>query len=180
MTGGFHLSLHAANANSQRTVFTINMPPSFLLWWIILPFYLSTYKYNHGFPVHNYGKHRMKTVYEMHSLSSFVGRINEALTPDIHRAHWVHRRHTRLYIFYTKHTYNFFNFFFIHFRVFISSISGNNQCFLNSFNVMKSKGIAVSIRPRNIIWRAFSYIIGGLEFVIVKEFGWKLTQLFML
>ena len=36
MTGGFQLSLHAANANSQRTVFTINMPPSFLLWWIVL------------------------------------------------------------------------------------------------------------------------------------------------
>ena len=29
------LSLHAANANWQRTVFTINMRPSFLLWWII-------------------------------------------------------------------------------------------------------------------------------------------------
>ena len=34
VTGGFQLSLHAANTNSQRTVFTINMPPSFLLWWI--------------------------------------------------------------------------------------------------------------------------------------------------
>ena len=28
------LSLHAAHANSQRTVFRINMPPSFLLWRI--------------------------------------------------------------------------------------------------------------------------------------------------
>ena len=34
VAGGFRLSLHAANANLQRTVFTINMPPSFLLWWI--------------------------------------------------------------------------------------------------------------------------------------------------
>ena len=36
LTGGFQLSLHAANAKSQRTVFTINMPPSFLLWRIAL------------------------------------------------------------------------------------------------------------------------------------------------
>ena len=28
------LSFHAANANSQRTVFKMNMPPSFLLWWM--------------------------------------------------------------------------------------------------------------------------------------------------
>ena len=28
------MSLHAANVNSQRTVFRINMPPSFLLWRI--------------------------------------------------------------------------------------------------------------------------------------------------
>ena len=34
VTGSFQLPLHAANANSQRTVFMINMPPSFLLWWI--------------------------------------------------------------------------------------------------------------------------------------------------
>jgi len=33
VTGEFQLSLHAANTNSQRTVFTINTPPSFLLWW---------------------------------------------------------------------------------------------------------------------------------------------------
>ena len=30
----FQLSLHAVHANSQRTVFRINMPPSFLLWRI--------------------------------------------------------------------------------------------------------------------------------------------------
>ena len=35
VTVGFQQSLHAANANSQRTVFTINMPPSFLLWRIV-------------------------------------------------------------------------------------------------------------------------------------------------
>mgnify|MGYP002803985208 CR=1 FL=1 len=35
MTGGFKLSFHAANANSQGTVFKINMPPSLLLWWIV-------------------------------------------------------------------------------------------------------------------------------------------------
>ena len=34
VTGSFQLSLHAANTNSQKTVFTINIPPSFLLWWI--------------------------------------------------------------------------------------------------------------------------------------------------
>ena len=34
LIGDFQLSLHAANANSQRTVFAINMPPSFLLCWI--------------------------------------------------------------------------------------------------------------------------------------------------
>ena len=32
----FQLSLHAVYANSQRTVFRINMPPSFLLWRIEL------------------------------------------------------------------------------------------------------------------------------------------------
>ena len=31
VTGNFQLSLHAINANSLRNVFTINMPPSFLL-----------------------------------------------------------------------------------------------------------------------------------------------------
>ena len=32
----FQLPLHAANVNSQRSVFTINMPLSFLLWWIVI------------------------------------------------------------------------------------------------------------------------------------------------
>ena len=41
VTGGFQLSLHAANANSQRTVFTINMPPSFLLWWIVHAYFFK-------------------------------------------------------------------------------------------------------------------------------------------
>ena len=32
MAEGFQLSLHSVNSNSQRTVFTINMPPSFLYY----------------------------------------------------------------------------------------------------------------------------------------------------
>ena len=41
MTGDFQLSLHAANPNSQRTVFSINMPPSFLLWRIARLFFIG-------------------------------------------------------------------------------------------------------------------------------------------
>ena len=46
VTGNFQQSLHAANANSLRNVFTINMSPSFLLWWIKIPVF-SVHDHDH-------------------------------------------------------------------------------------------------------------------------------------